>query len=110
MLSQGFIHSSPAVLRKHHWGVGQVTGQRIPISAVQLRLQDGRWHDTKPSGDGYWQPVEGLSFAQDPKRPVDVRVFCSDGSAPKVDSLVPANALCAYQDPDCRPLEGTIQC
>lgn len=89
----------------------QVVGQRIPLSAVQLRLQDGHWHDMKLSGDGYWQPSAGLSFAQDPKAPVDVRVYCSDGSEPKVQAgLVPDSMLCAYQDPACPAVQGTIQC
>ena len=88
----------------------QVVGQRIPISKVQLRLQDDNWHDMQVSGDGYWQPVQGLPFAQDPQAPVGVRVFCSDGSPPKVDSVIPARMLCGYQDPQCQTVEGSIQC
>lgn len=92
------------------WAV-QVIGQRIPLSAVQLRLQDGNWYTLKVSGDGYWQPIESLSFTQDPNEPIDVKIFCSDGSAPKVDKgIFPSQMLCAYQDPECQAQEGSIQC
>ena len=63
------------------------------------------------SGDNYWQALEGLDFTPDANDPIDVKVFCSDGSPPKVEQgLVPADMLCAYQDPLCQRFTGTIQC
>lgn len=89
----------------------QIIGQRIPLSAVQLKLQDGKWYDMHLSGDGYWQPTSGTSFAQDPDKDIDVRLYCADGSPPKTETGIrPRDLLCAYQDPSCQPKQGTIQC
>lgn len=63
------------------------------------------------SGDNYWQPKSNLAFELSAQTPVDVRVYCADGSPPKIEAgLVPASMLCAYQDPTCQPYMGSIQC
>ena len=41
---------------------------------------------------------------------LQVEVQCSDGSPPKSQDLLPMDMLCSYQEPDCQPWEGSIQC
>ena len=41
---------------------------------------------------------------------LQVEVQCSDGSPPKSQDLLPMDMICSYQEPDCQPWEGSIQC
>lgn len=62
------------------------------------------------SGDNYWEPGN-LDITLNATDPVDVRIYCADGQPPKIEpGLIPAQMLCAYQDPGCQPFMGTIQC
>ena len=62
------------------------------------------------SGDGYWLPVAATP-TPDANDPIDVRVYCADGSPPKTErGLVPATMLCPYQTPGCKMHIGTVQC
>ena len=92
----------------------QITNQRIPLAGVDIQLVNDshwQWRAMKRSGDGYWQPEVEPGFNLSASEPVNVRVYCCDGSGPKVETgLLPVNMLCAYQDPLCVRHTGTIQC
>lgn len=86
-----------------------ITQQRIPISAVSLRI-NGNWKKLKRSGDNFWQPAF-LYTVQDPNKTMAVKISCADGSAPLYQyGIIPAKMLCAYQTPNCLGWSSTLQC
>mmetsp|Transcript_15933 Transcript_15933/g.47919 ORF Transcript_15933/g.47919 Transcript_15933/m.47919 type:complete len:373 (+) Transcript_15933:97-1215(+) len=89
-----------------------LVSQRIPISLVEY-FAKGRWNTMKRSGDGYWQPGKGAAYDTNtsPNAKMRLRIYCTDGSAPKEATVVPAKMLCSYQDPYCLGVEQPgVQC
>jgi len=86
------------------WLKLKVTGGRWPIVSLEVDL-DGRWQAASPAGDGHWQLAVPASLSRE--LGLRAALFQPDRTAELVTlRLRPADALCRYQDPDCRPFTG----
>ena len=57
------------------------------------------------------KPDIASDVPQDPNKPVDIQVYCTDGAKPlHVSNVVPAKMLCSYQNPHCIGFPTSIQC
>eukprot|EP01025_Chloroclados_australasicus_P039721 TRINITY_DN412_c0_g1_i2.p1 TRINITY_DN412_c0_g1~~TRINITY_DN412_c0_g1_i2.p1 ORF type:complete len:454 (+),score=39.57 TRINITY_DN412_c0_g1_i2:83-1444(+) len=97
----------------------QVAGSSMPITAIEILLQDGEWHDMYrsgdttdgiyPDGDGHW--MSPWLVEHEMSNPVDLKIFCAGASEPVYErGLVPKDILCTYQDTQCHRFIGTAQC
>ncbi|GMH44612.1 hypothetical protein BSKO_12564 [Bryopsis sp. KO-2023] len=86
-----------------------IAGQRTPITAVEIFLEDGKWHKAERTADGFWSHNGGIKHSRD--SPFDLKIWCTGNPQPAIEKgLVPSEMMCIYQDPDCKRTIGKVQC
>eukprot|EP01025_Chloroclados_australasicus_P011186 TRINITY_DN1483_c0_g1_i12.p1 TRINITY_DN1483_c0_g1~~TRINITY_DN1483_c0_g1_i12.p1 ORF type:complete len:529 (-),score=39.22 TRINITY_DN1483_c0_g1_i12:1725-3311(-) len=97
----------------------QVAGNSMPITAIEIKLVDGNWHQMflsgdksdgiYPDGDGHWMSPWTVWHNLD--LPVDLKIFCAGSSVPVYEyNIIPQNIMCQYQDTQCKRMISSVQC